>query len=109
MDKRNHLFSNTLQDPTRLRSLFLAAVKRHMAYSSWAANGQGIDGHLFGLKKCLRHDEEVPELYKDEAYAMSSHWDIGTTQLSSPFFDGFGFGEGAHIISFIMVATNASL
>jgi carnitine O-acetyltransferase len=80
-----------------------------MTYSSWAANGQGIDGHLFGLKKCLKPNEEIPEFYKDEAYAKSSHWDIGTTQLSSPFFDGFGFGQGVYIISVILFDTHASL
>lgn len=64
-----------------------------MTYSSWAVNGQGVDRHLFGLKKALKPDEEVPELYKDEAYSKSSHWDIVTSQLSSPSFDGFGFGE----------------
>ncbi|KAF8234274.1 acyltransferase ChoActase/COT/CPT [Tricholoma matsutake] len=81
------------KDPTHLRSLFLAAVKRHMTYSSWAANGQGIDRHLFGLKKSLKSDEEVPGLYKDEAYAKSSHWEMSTSQLSSPLFDGWGYGE----------------
>jgi carnitine O-acetyltransferase len=65
-----------------------------MTYSSWAANGEGVDRHLFGLKKCLKEGEELPELYKDEAYAKSSHWEMSTSQLSSPWFDGWGYGEG---------------
>jgi len=81
------------KDPLHLRTLFLAAVKRHMTYSSWAANGEGVDRHLFGLKKCLKEGEELPELYQDEAYAKSSHWEMSTSQLSSPSFDGLGYGE----------------
>ena len=65
-----------------------------MTYSSWAANGEGVDRHLFGLKKCLQEGEALPELYKDEAYARSSHWEMSTSQLSSPLFDGWGYGEG---------------
>lgn len=102
----HHLLTSS-QDPTHLRSLFLAAVKRHMTYSSWAANGQGIDRHLFGLKKSLKSDEEVPGLYKDEAYAKSSHWEMSTSQLSSPLFDGWGYGEGVYIAPFLVFATNA--
>ena len=65
-----------------------------MQYAAWAADGQGVDRHLFGLKKMLRAGEELPEIYKDEAYATSSHWELSTSQLSSPYFDGWGYGEG---------------
>jgi hypothetical protein len=66
-----------------------------MRYSAWAAKGEGVDRHLFGLKKSLKDsEEELPELYKDEAYAKSSHWEMSTSQLSSSLFDGWGYGEG---------------
>jgi carnitine O-acetyltransferase len=70
-----------------------------MTYSAWAAKGEGVDRHLFGLKKSLKADdgEELPELYKDEAYAKSSHWEMSTSQLSSSLFDGWGYGEGEPI------------
>jgi carnitine O-acetyltransferase len=42
----------------------------------------------------LREGEDLPEIYKDEAYAKSSHWELSTSQLSSPYFDGWGYGEG---------------
>ena len=77
-----------------LRSLFTRAVARHIQYAAWAADGQGVDRHLFGLKKLLREGEHLPEIYKDPAYSMSSHWELSTSQLSSPFFDGWGYGEG---------------
>ena len=42
----------------------------------------------------LRDGEAVPELYKDEAFAKTSHWELSTSQLSSKFIDGWGYGEG---------------
>jgi carnitine O-acetyltransferase len=44
---------NHPQDAHRAE-LFRAAVKRHAEYSAWAADGQGVDRHLFGLKKARR-------------------------------------------------------
>jgi len=77
-----------------LRELFRRAVASHIQYSTWAADGQGVDRHLFGLKKLIKPgEEEVPELYKDEAFARSSHWELSTSQLSSRYFDGWGYGE----------------
>ena len=86
--------SQLKQDPVYLRSLFMRAVSRHTQYASWAADGQGVDRHLLGLKKLLKEGEPIPEIYKDPAYAKSSHWELSTSQLSSPFFDGWGYGEG---------------
>ncbi|CDO71679.1 hypothetical protein BN946_scf184915.g23 [Trametes cinnabarina] len=74
-------------------ALFRKAVSRHMQYAAWAANGRGVDRHLFGLKKCLKEGEPLPKLYEDEAYARTSHWELSTSQLSSPYLDGWGYGE----------------
>ncbi|KAL7418992.1 Carnitine O-acetyltransferase mitochondrial [Cryptotrichosporon argae] len=72
---------------------FRAACKRHAEYSAWAADGQGVDRHLFGLKKLVRDGEDVPALFKDEAYGKSNHWELSTSQLSSDWLDGWGYGE----------------
>jgi len=90
--------SSTRQDPTHLRMLFQRAVARHIQYSAWAADGQGVDRHLFGLKKSLREGEEVPGIFKDEAYGKSNHWELSTSQLSSVHLDGWGYGEGGFSI-----------
>lgn len=82
----------------RRASLFRAAVARHVQYSAWAADGQGVDRHFFGLKKMVREGEQVPEIYKDESFSKSSHWELSTSQLSSPYLDGWGYGEGAFFI-----------
>lgn len=72
---------------------FQAAVKQHLAYAVSAADGQGVDRHLFGLKKLLKDGEEVPAIYKDEAFAKSSNWQLSTSQISSEVFASWGYGE----------------
>ena len=52
-----------------------------------------MDRHLFGLKKCFKAGEEVPEIYKDPAYGFSSHWSISSSQLSSEYFNGYGWSQ----------------
>lgn len=88
--------------------LFRKAVARHLQYAAWAADGQGVDRHLFGLKKLLKEGEELPSIYKDSAFSKTNHWELSTSQLSSPFFDGWGYGEGVSRIC-LEVATNPAL
>ncbi len=73
---------------------FRKAVTRHIQYSTWAADAQGVDRHIFGLKKLIKTGEEVPEAFKDEIMAKSSHWELSTSQLGSKYLDGWGYGEG---------------
>jgi carnitine O-acetyltransferase len=87
------LDSHAWTNPLKLRNLFSKAVSRHIQYSTWAADGQGVDRHLFGLKRMLQPGEELPEIYKDEAFSKSSHWELSTSQLSSKYFEGWGYGE----------------
>ena len=90
-------WTEAMADPkatdARRASLFRAAVARHVQYSAWAADGQGVDRHFFGLKKMVREGEQVPEIYKDESFSKSAHWELSTSQLSSPYLDGWGYGE----------------
>ncbi|KAH7884917.1 acyltransferase ChoActase/COT/CPT [Phlebopus sp. FC_14] len=78
---------------TRRADLFRLAIARHLEYARWAADGQGVDRHLFGLKKMLREDEAVPGIFTDPVYARTSHWELSTSQLSSRYLDGWGYGE----------------
>ncbi|KAI0056558.1 acyltransferase ChoActase/COT/CPT [Artomyces pyxidatus] len=74
-------------------ALFRRAIARHSQYGAWAADGQGVDRHLFGLKKMLKEGEPLPDIYADEAFSRTSHWELSTSQLSSKFLDGWGYGE----------------
>ncbi|CAO1633710.1 unnamed protein product [Sympodiomycopsis kandeliae] len=74
-------------------TLFQSAVKQHLSYALSAADGQGVDRHLFGLKKLLAENESVPTLYTDSAFAKTSEWKLSTSQISSEVFDTWGYGE----------------
>lgn len=73
--------------------LFRKAIDAHVKYTQLASDGYGVDRHLFGLKKCLKEGEEVPDLYKDPAYSYSSSWFISSSQLSSEYFNGYGWSQ----------------
>ncbi|PLB40235.1 carnitine O-acetyltransferase CAT2 [Aspergillus candidus] len=70
-----------------------SALAAHSKYTAEAGDGHGADRHLFGLKKSLREGEPVPALYEDPAYAYSSSWYLSTSQLSSEFFNGYGWSQ----------------
>ncbi|CBQ68215.1 probable carnitine O-acetyltransferase, mitochondrial precursor [Sporisorium reilianum SRZ2] len=84
--------SHTASDAERYEK-FQAAVKQHLSYATAAADGHGVDRHLFGLKKLLREGEKLPALYEDPAFALSSTWKLSTSQISSEVFACWGFGE----------------
>jgi carnitine O-acetyltransferase len=90
-------FCSAMADPNVSREecekLFRAAVNAHVKYTQLASDGYGVDRHLFGLKKCLKEGEEVPELFKDPAYTYSQTWYISSSQLSSEYFNGYGWSQ----------------
>jgi len=73
--------------------LFRKAVDAHVQYITNASDGKGVDRHLFGLKKCLHEGEELPAIYKDPSYAYSGTWYVSSSQLSSEFFNGYGWSQ----------------
>ena len=88
----------------RLLKLFTQAAHRHVQYATWATDGRGVDRHLFGLKKMLKEGEFLPGIFTDPAFGQSSHWELSTSQLSSRYLDGWGYGEGAFHIIFTFLA-----
>lgn len=84
--------SHSASDAERFEK-FQAAVKQHLSYATAAADGQGVDRHLFGLKKLLKQGEKVPAIYEDPAYGLSATWKLSTSQISSEVFASWGFGE----------------
>ncbi len=73
--------------------LFRKAIDSHIEYITAASDGKGVDRHLFGLKRLLEPGQELPALYKDLAYGYSSSWYLSTSQLSSEFFNGYGWSQ----------------
>lgn len=58
-----------------------------------AVEGKGVDRHFLGLKSLIKDGEETPELFKDPSCAFSCHWFISTSQVTSEYFDSWGWGE----------------
>ena len=83
---------SSVDDKTRL-DLFRKSTSSQIEYISAAVDGKGVDRHLFGLKKLLEPGEDVPAIYKDPAYGYSGSWYLSTSQLSSEFFNGYGWSQ----------------
>lgn len=74
-------------------ALLRKALDSQSEYISAASDGKGVDRHLFGLKRLLEPGQAVPALYADPAYAYSCSWYMSTSQLSSEFFNGYGWSQ----------------
>lgn len=72
---------------------FRAALAAHTKYTVEASDGKGVDRHLFGLKKLLQPGEKVPALYEDPTYSYSGTWYVSSSQLSSEYFNGYGWSQ----------------
>ncbi|GBC01211.1 hypothetical protein RclHR1_00410038 [Rhizophagus clarus] len=69
------------------------AINAHVKYMAEAVEGRGCDRHLFGLRMSLKPNENKPAIFTDPTYAKSTHWNLSTSQLSSEYFQGYGWGE----------------
>jgi len=90
-------FCNAMEDPAVSTEdcvkLFRAALDAHVKYISDAGDGRGCDRHLFGLKKCLKEGEPTPPIFSDPAFSYSGSWYISSSQLSSEYFNGYGWSQ----------------
>ncbi|CAR28029.1 hypothetical protein ZYGR_0N05170 [Zygosaccharomyces rouxii] len=69
------------------------SAKYHSSYLKMAAEGHGIDRHFFGLKNMLKESDQIPALFQDPLFSYASTWLISTSQLSSEYFDGYGWSQ----------------
>ncbi|CAN6640543.1 carnitine O-acetyltransferase, mitochondrial [Trichomonascus vanleenenianus] len=90
-------FCKAMEDPTVPVAEKLAAARKainaHVKYISDASDGKGVDRHFFGLKKFLDPSKPVPALYEDPMFAYSCNWYLSTSQLSSEYFNGYGWSQ----------------
>ncbi|KAJ1919540.1 Carnitine O-acetyltransferase mitochondrial [Mycoemilia scoparia] len=90
-------FVKTMESPTATVQdkvgAFRQAIKSHLAYMAECVEGRGVDRHILGLKLLLKPDEEKPSFFTDPALSRSCHWNLSTSQLSSEYFDGYGWSE----------------
>lgn len=86
------MVDTSMNDETRV-DLFRKAINHHIEYISAASDGKGVDRHLFGLKRLIESGQELPPIFTDPAYSFSSSWYLSTSQLSSEFFNGYGWSQ----------------
>ncbi|KAF8239327.1 carnitine acetyl transferase [Tricholoma matsutake] len=75
------------------KKLFDAATKKHVGLARSAGLGQGVDRHLFGLRRLLKEGEEVSALFTDPVFVRSSYWVLSTSAVFSKHFPVYGWGE----------------
>ncbi|KAK9365743.1 acyltransferase ChoActase/COT/CPT [Lipomyces kononenkoae] len=74
-------------------ALLRAALGSHVKYISDATAGYGCDRHLFGLKNLVDKDRHLPEIFTDKTYGYSTTWILSTSQLSSEYFNAYGWSQ----------------
>lgn len=70
-----------------------AAIAAQSAYMHAAGDGKGVDRHFLGLRLLLKEGEEKPAIFTDPVFAQSCHWNLSTSQVTSEYYDGYGWGE----------------
>ncbi|KAK6885521.1 Carnitine O-acetyltransferase, mitochondrial [Candida tropicalis] len=90
-------FVETWSDPNASNAdkvaTFQAAAKQHVSYLSAAADGKGVDRHLFGLKQMLKPGEPIPSIFSDPIFTYSQTWYISSSQVPSEYFQSWGWSQ----------------
>jgi len=90
-------FCEAMADPAASQDecirIFRAALDAHVKYINDASNGLGVDRHLFGLKMCIQPNEQMPAIFSDPVFGYSSTWFLSTSQLSTEYFNGYGWSQ----------------
>ncbi|TPX73234.1 hypothetical protein CcCBS67573_g05486 [Chytriomyces confervae] len=87
-----HAMQDMNVEPSKKVQLGRAAMKAQSSYMAMACEGKGVDRHFLGLRQLLAPGEDVPSIFRDAAFSKSSHWALSTSQISSEYFNGLGFG-----------------
>jgi len=77
------MVENSVSTATKIEKL-MSAINTHREAVLDAIEGQGFDRHLLGLRsQALENGENVPELFMDISYMLSSHYKLSTSQVPS--------------------------
>jgi carnitine O-acetyltransferase len=97
--------------------LLRAAVDRHVETLRRCKEGRGVDRHLLGLRRMLRHGEPVPRLFTDLGYetlirsvlstsALPSSPGVALTSFGPVVDEGFGLSYTIHDDAICCVVTS---
>lgn len=75
------------------KNLLHKAVHRHVDMAKTAAQGQGVDRHLFALSSIAgKSGKPVHPFLSDPIKSMSSHFKLSSSNVTMPFLKYFTFG-----------------
>ncbi|KAI3631538.1 hypothetical protein MIR68_010421 [Amoeboaphelidium protococcarum] len=77
----------------QLDQLGRAAIDHHGKYMADCVEGRGVDRHFLGLKMLLSEMKHKPALLDDPVFKDSSYWYISSSQITSEYYDGYGWGQ----------------
>jgi carnitine O-acetyltransferase len=92
-------FVKAMQDPKESDANKLAllqkAVNAHGNYMADAVEGKGVDRHLLGLRLIANEINlnPKPAMFTDPAFSYSATWYLSTSQITSEYYDNYGWGE----------------
>lgn len=86
-------WTNTKASAEEKIASFNAACKQHVKYLVEAADGKGVDRHLFGLLQMIKQGENTPAIFTDPVFKYSSTWYLSTSQVPSEFFQSWGWSQ----------------
>ncbi|KAK9249055.1 acyltransferase ChoActase/COT/CPT [Lipomyces tetrasporus] len=86
-------FDDPKVDNSKKVALLRAALAAHTKYIGSATAGYGCDRHLFGLKNLVEKGAPLPEIFTDKTYGYSTTWILSTSQLSSEYFNAYGWSQ----------------
>lgn len=90
-------FVKAFENPTATDAEKIAAGRKaftaHVKYVSSASEGKGVDRHFFGLANLLDSSTPKPAFFADPMFTYSKTWYLSTSQLSSEYFDGYGWSQ----------------
>ena len=90
-------FLNASASAKDKRDALTKACEKHVNVANGARTCSGphigVDRHLLGLRtQAAEQGIELPALFKDPAFSRSNTWILSTSNVTTPFFDLFGFG-----------------
>jgi len=87
------IFCNTTSSKREKLEALRAATKEHSSYVKEAANGKGVDRHLFALK-CIAEKHNLPpdDFFMSDPWSVLNHTVISTSNCGNPSLRLFGFG-----------------
>ncbi|KEG09557.1 carnitine O-palmitoyltransferase II [Trypanosoma grayi] len=94
----SHAFTMLMDKPNATANekveALLKAIRKHSKNAKNAKSGEGVDRHLFALKKVAerRDPQRIPELFADPSYATLGSNMMSTSSLYSDTLIGGGFG-----------------